>query len=148
MIHTYELTAADGQSADSMETAVEQVLSLMHALSEHPSATKESIRATIASEGSHLFVVADEDCIVGCATLCTFWAPMGQHGSVEDVVVSPAYRGRGLGRALMESVIAAARRMAPMSLILTSRPHRTAARALYQSLGFQPKETGVFTMKV
>ena len=37
---------------------------------------------------------------------------------------------------------------APITLQLTSRPLRIAANALYQKLGFQPKETNFYTMKI
>ena len=37
---------------------------------------------------------------------------------------------------------------APLTLQLTSRASRTAARSLYASLGFTMKDTGFFTLKI
>jgi len=58
-------------------------------------------------------------------------------GNVQDVWVSPALRGKGHGRTLMEGVILHARRLGLRSLTLTSNADREAARALYEKLGFR-----------
>lgn len=63
----------------------------------------------------------------------------GDDGSFElrRVVVDPAYRGRGLGRSLVETVIghlAATRRA--RRVWLDVRPENTVARTLYAGLGF------------
>ena len=59
------------------------------------------------------------------------WFPLGtHHASIGLVQVSPGLQGRGIGRRLMQAVMAAA---APRSLLL----HATAeGAALYRSLGF------------
>jgi phosphinothricin acetyltransferase len=69
-------------------------------------------------------------------------------GTIEDVVVSSDYRGQGLGRKLMENLINIARKEKLISLNLTSSPKRVAARNLYQSLGFNLSDTGIFWMKL
>ena len=84
--------------------------------------------------------------IVGCASLCVTASPTGCKAHIEDVVVLSTYRGQQLGRCLMEHVIGYARKELPAGtkIYLTSRPHRVAANALYQSLGFRRKETNVY----
>ena len=55
----------------------------------------------------------------------------------EDVVVSPAHQGRGIGRALMAHALAQAREAGCYKLALSSNAKRESAHAFYRSLGFQ-----------
>ena len=137
-------------------TLREEMAALMRHLSDTAQCSEASLRRTLASRDCHLFVATDEGGhIVGSATLCLFCSPLGWKGSIEDVVVSPLCRGQHLGRALMEHILDFCRAKqteegegAPLTLQLTSRASRTAARALYASLGFTVKDTGFFTLKV
>ena len=97
---------------------------------------------------SHLYVILNDEHIVGCSTLCIFHSPTGTKASIEDVVVSSDYRGQHLGKKLMEFVLEQAKAYAPIELHLTSNPMRVAANKLYQSLGFQKKETNCYQMMI
>jgi ribosomal protein S18 acetylase RimI-like enzyme len=55
---------------------------------------------------------------------------------LEELYVVPQHRGQGLGRALMEAAIALARRRGAAHMDLGTGEDDTAARALYESLGF------------
>lgn len=64
---------------------------------------------------------------------------------IEDVAVLSEYRGQGIGRGILEFAMDdAAERFGSGTFWLTSRPSRTAARKLYESMGFKEYETGVF----
>ncbi len=56
---------------------------------------------------------------------------------VEDVAVSPAHQGHGIGRALMEHALEECRRAGCYKLALSSGISRDAAHAFYDSLGFE-----------
>lgn len=136
-------------------TLCDEMAALMRHLSDTAQCSEASLRRTLASRDCHLFVATDEGGhIVGSATLCLFCSPLGWKGSIEDVVVSPLCRGQHLGRALMEHILDFCRAKqtegggAPLTLQLTSRASRTAARSLYASLGFTVKDTGFFTLKI
>lgn len=90
----------------------------------------------------------DGTTIIGCATLCVFHSPTGTKASVEDVIISSDFSGQHLGKQLMERVLEEAKKFAPIELHLTSNPMRVAANALYQSIGFQKKETNCYRMSI
>jgi len=56
--------------------------------------------------------------------------------------VVPALRGRGIGRALLARTIEIARRRGADGLDLNTGETDTAARALYESMGFTNAEGG------
>ena len=126
----------------------DQFCHLMSALSQRCVLTPDMLQSVIDCPDSHLYVVRHGDAIVACATLCLFASPTGRKASIEDVVVLPEFQGLGLGRALMDYLLERAASFAPITLQLTSRPSRIAANALYQKLGFLPKETNFYTMKI
>ena len=110
--------------------------------------TQSDLMLVLRDCNCHLYVIQDGEHIVGCATLCIFHSPTGTKASIEDVVVSSAYRGQHLGKQLMEYVLEQAKAFAPIELHLTSNPMRVAANKLYQSIGFQKKETNCYQMTI
>lgn len=117
-------------------------------LSDRVNFTQTDLMLVLKDSNCHLYVILDGERIVGCATLCVFHSPTGTKGSIEDVVVSSAYRGQHLGKRLMEYVLEQAKKFAPIELHLTSNPMRVAANHLYQSLGFQKKETNCYQLSI
>lgn len=93
-----------------------------------------------------ILTARDGESIVGMGTLITMLTPSGLYGMVEDVVVDARARGMGIGRAIMKRLIAEARRRKLIMLELTSNPHRVAANRLYQSLGFEKRETNPYRL--
>ena len=59
-----------------------------------------------------------------------------------ELYVVPALRGRGIGRALLEAAIAAARERGADHMDLGTSEDDVAARALYERLGFTRREDG------
>ncbi|MFL5616900.1 MAG: GNAT family N-acetyltransferase [Gemmatimonadaceae bacterium] len=59
-------------------------------------------------------------------------------GEVKRMYVEAAWRGNGVGRALLQTLIAHARALGYQQLRLGTITEMTAARSLYQSLGFVP----------
>jgi ribosomal protein S18 acetylase RimI-like enzyme len=55
---------------------------------------------------------------------------------MKRLYVSPAGRGRGVGREIAEALIDAARRMRYRTMLLDTTPSKTRAQQIYTSLGF------------
>ena len=125
---------------------IEDLLGLMKELDPEKTVTAEMLKAAVA--GAHVFAAEEDGRILGCATLCVTEHPLGRKGWIEDVVVSSACRGQGLGRQLVEHIIEYARGLAPIELCLTSRPAREAANKLYKAVGFNPYQTNVYKLKL
>lgn len=107
-----------------------------------------SLLEIINSDESHLFFACTDDSVIGMATLAFCHTPTGTKGWIEDVIVDSCFRGKGIGKQLMQHTVDYARKFAPCTLMLTSRPARVAANRLYQSIGFDRKETNVYRMKL
>lgn len=58
------------------------------------------------------------------------------YGYIEDLYIVESFRGKGHGTALIEMVIAEAKKKNCYKLITTSRNGRTRVHKLYQTLGF------------
>lgn len=101
----------------------------------------------IMEDPNYMFFVArDATRIVGIAQLVLMRTPVGIRGRAESVVVDEAYRGKGIGTALMKKIIAAARKGRAHSLSLTSNPARKEANKLYPALGFKLRKTNSYKM--
>ncbi len=74
---------------------------------------------------------------VGCVALRPLTASMAE---VKRMYVDPAWRGRGIGRALLETLMDKARGCGYGTLRLGTLDDMTAAQSLYRSLGFAPIE--------
>jgi N-acetylglutamate synthase-like GNAT family acetyltransferase len=92
----------------------------------------------ILRKGGHIFEVHAENSaqsqVVGCVALI----PMGDGiFELSKMAVSPAMRGRGIGRKLLEHTIAQARALGARGLFLGSNSILKDAIHLYESLGFR-----------
>lgn len=111
--------------------------------------TPDMYRALIEDSCSELCLLTDSQAqVVGMLTLNTCVSPTGKRGWIEDVVVDEAYRGKALGRKLVDYAIGLSRERGLQTVMLTSNPKRVAANALYRSMGFEPKETNVYKMQL
>ncbi len=132
---------------DATPEVVEALRALVPELSSSaPPLTEEAVRAIVASPATILLVAragAGGE-VVGSLTLVVFSAPTGPRAWIEDVVVSPAARGGGIGAALVLDALERAGAAGSRTVDLTSRPSREAANRLYVRLGFVLRETNVY----
>ena len=95
-----------------------------------------------ASAADVLFVAEVAKAVVAFASLHVSIALEydGEAGKLSAIVVDGAWRGQGIGRALVDAVEAEARRRGCVLLFLTTNVRRRDAHAFYRALGFE--ETG------
>lgn len=88
--------------------------------------------------GARVWLARDGDEYVGLVTvfvgLSTFAAR--PRWNIHDAAVLPHARGRGVGRAMLEAVLAAAKASGACAVSLEVRHDNAPARHLYASLGF------------
>jgi N-acetylglutamate synthase-like GNAT family acetyltransferase len=88
---------------------------------------------------NHLLVVEADGSVCGTAflTLCLDAMYGSQpYAVVENLIVLPPFRGRGLGRALMHEVERVARAAKCTKVMLLSTASRSEAHAFFASVGF------------
>ena len=135
---------------DPSSTALESINQLLPQLSSKASPiTMERLSELVGSGSTMIFICTNEEAkIVGMLSLVIMKIPTGNKAWVEDVVVDQNARGQGLGKSLMDHALAEAGKLGVKTIDLTSRPSRENANRLYQSLGYQIRETNVYRCSV
>ncbi len=82
----------------------------------------------------HIYVLRVPECHV--AGFCAFWLVFDEI-HINNVAIRPAFRGAGLGTALMRRVLDEARGLGARRATLEVRASNTGARRLYERLGFR-----------
>ena len=131
-------------------TALESINQLLPQLSSKASLiTMERLSELVGSGSTMIFICTNEEAkIVGMLSLVIMKIPTGNKAWVEDVVVDQNARGQGLGKSLMDHALEEAGKLGVKTIDLTSRPSRKNANRLYQSLGYQIRETNVYRCSV
>ncbi|HKI64932.1 MAG TPA: GNAT family N-acetyltransferase [Burkholderiales bacterium] len=105
-----------------------------------PERQRRALNAIVgdASVG-RVYVVRDGAEVIAMASLLytVSTAEGGKAAWLEDLVVRPNRRGRGIGRMLLEQVAARARADGVLRLTLLTDPGNERAHALYRGLGFE-----------
>ena len=106
----------------------------------------EDLQRLVGMDCVNLLLAIDGDTgeILGTLTLVVFPIPTGTRAWIEDVIVDQNARGKGIGKLLTRRAIEIAWSAGAKTVDLTSRPSRVEANSLYQSLGFEIRETNVY----
>jgi len=86
----------------------------------------------------HIYVV--RTAAAGVVGFCAFWLVFDEI-HINNVAMRPAYRGQGLGAALMAQVFDRARALGAHRATLEVRESNTGARRFYERLGFRVEGT-------
>jgi ribosomal protein S18 acetylase RimI-like enzyme len=90
-------------------------------------------------QGVHFFVVRCDGAPAGCGGVQLFDATTGDvaYGELKRMYVRPQFRGRGLGRRLVDHLSAVVRDRGWQVVRLETGIHQTDAIALYEACGFE-----------
>ena len=123
---------------DDLEGAIEVLVAVaeerVHIGTEPPVDRDRRVRKwreRLTEEKGDMFVAIADGRVVGSADVA--WAGVSEIG----MALLPEWRGRGLGSALLEALIAGAEEAGSHKLELRVWPHNTAALALYEKFGFE-----------
>jgi len=97
-------------------------------------------RSSMRSElgGPHGYYLVAVDAEGGIAGYGGLLAPEGAgQGDIQTIAVAEPFRGRGLGRRIMEALLAEAERRGAAEVFLEVRADNETAQRLYVSLGFE-----------
>ena len=137
-----ELTVRDARADDAAAIAViyNQGIADRIATLETEERTPEERVAWLAARGPrHPVLVAERDrMVVGCGSLNPF-NPRKAYDYVADfsVYVERAWRGKGVGSALLRALIARAQQLGYHKMVLSAFPWNALGMALYQKHGFR-----------
>ena len=122
-----------GEDGTAFRTLNEEWISRYFVLEPKDRETLGDPENTILRKGGRIFMVWTGGEAVGCVALI----PMGDGVyELSKMAVSPAMRGQGIGRRLLEYAIGQARTMGASSLFLGSNSVLKNAVHLYESVGF------------
>ena len=109
---------------------------------------RDRVNRLLKEDRLTLFAAEDDNGrLAGMLTLTFCPTLTGDKYWIEDVIVHDAFRGQGIGKALVKAAVSHVKQSGrPYRIYLTSNPSRTAARNLYRSEGFEEYDTGVFRL--
>ena len=94
--------------------------------------SETTFRGLLRRTDSDLYVAELQGVLVGYTV---FWAVTDQ-GELGNVAVAKAYQGRGIGRKLVEAVLARAAERGVREIFLEVRKSNAGAQSLYRHFGF------------
>jgi GNAT superfamily N-acetyltransferase len=143
------ITIAPASEADIPELI--DLLAVLFAIeqdfSPDPDKQRRGLAALLASPTGHIAIARDTSSrAVGMATaqLVISTAEGAPSAWVEDVVVREDFRGKGLGRALLDAVLAWARSQGALRAQLLADLDNAPALAFYDRVGWQPTRLGAW----
>jgi len=102
----------------------------------HPKVVDAWMRALDSGELTSL-VAWDGPAMVGCTAIFTDELSWSKHVGELRVLVSPAWRGKGLGRVLIQECFAQALELGLKKLVAQMTTDQQSAIALFEELGFR-----------
>ena len=136
-------------NAEHLE-AVAQLFDAYRGFYEQPSNMEQSrafIAERMAGNESAIFLAQDEHAeAVGFVQLYPVFSSIDAHRTwlLSDLFTTPAARGRGVGRLLMNTARDFALKTGAKGLVLETATDNFTAQALYESLGYV-RDTGYYT---
>jgi len=123
-------------TSDQSRALIDSLNAELSGMYSEPGATHFQLDPEEVSDGRGAFLVAyGGGTAIGCGALRLLDAETAE---LKRMYVSPALRGRGLGRRLVAALEAEARVLGVRRLVLETGVRQAAALALYRATGFHP----------
>ena len=132
---TITIACAD-LAADASQALIGALNAELSALYPEPGANHFGLKpAQVSGQNGVFLIVSSDGTPVGCGAVRLIDAETGE---LKRMYLSPAVRGKGLGRRLVAALEAEARALGAKRLVLETGTRQTAALALYRAAGFSP----------
>ncbi|KTC96571.1 GNAT family N-acetyltransferase [Legionella erythra] len=97
--------------------------------------TRDFVKQNLKGNWPHLIALHEEE-VIGWCDISSLDRPVFAHIGSLGIGVRAAFRGLGVGKALLAEALKQAREKGLTRIELTVREHNKTARALYQQFGF------------
>jgi GNAT superfamily N-acetyltransferase len=138
-ISQFHIRPFEAKDAKAFRELNEEWIAKHFGIEEQDRITLGNPELSVLQPGGQIFMAFDGEQPVGC---CALLAAGPGFFEVAKMAVSPAYRGRGIGRSILEYTIAQAKTLGAKTLHLASNTSLPDAIHLYESFGFRhvPRE--------
>jgi len=137
--------------------AVEGVCALLrgqyaeHEISISDDVLVRAVQGLVGEVGRGVILVAREgEALLGVAVLATTWTL--EHGGLvawlDELYVVPARRGNGIGEALLDAALSAARGVGALAIELEVEESHSRASHLYERAGFSPLNRARWSLRL
>ncbi len=134
-------------TAENIEGHLDDCLALQeHLVTNKDGIDKSKFIETATDSHGYFIAVVDEDRVVGMGMISKVVHPVDITGYVNNIVVHPDARGKGLFSTIMDSLEARAKEWGCTDLALTCS--RDAVQGMYEKRGYKQKETNFYLLKI
>jgi len=113
--------------------------------------TAKNVWTHIENQNMQYFVAKENGKIIASCYICiipNFTRGGKSIGFIENVITDHEYRGRGIGKKIMENAIQYAKEQNCYKVVLQSGNKRTGAHEFYKSLGFNGESKKAYEMRL
>src|SRR5882672_314218 len=110
--------------------------------------TDDDLKEILNSSQSFLFISREVSTnqIAGMVMAIVYRIPYVKKAYLDDLIVDPQFRGKGIATALMKHAASFAKEKGAAYVDFTERPRRTESNNLYGKLGFDKRDTNVYRL--
>jgi ribosomal-protein-alanine acetyltransferase len=116
------------------EADLEQIMLIEKACFANDAWSKSNMKSELLAPHTTYVVAQDNSSLIGYAGLSKL--PASTTSDIQTIAVSESHRGLGVGRKLMESLLAFAKEQKAKEVFLEVREDKPTPQSLYSSLGF------------
>ena len=123
----------------ALEADLAAIMAIEHECFPEDAWSQDNMHFELSAHHTEYFVAVRNEQVIGYAGLSK--VPSSDQGDVQTIAVMPSARGLGLGRALMDTLLTAAKRLHAREIFLEVRADNPVAQGLYLALGFEHIDT-------
>jgi ribosomal-protein-alanine acetyltransferase len=117
------------------EADLEQIMQIEKACFANDAWSKSNMKSELLAPHTTYVVAEESNSLIGYAGLSKL--PTTNSSDIQTIAVSESHRGLGVGRKLMESLLAFAKEKKAREVFLEVREDKPTPQSLYSSLGFR-----------